>query len=257
MLCEERLGVKSWTHVVEPGFEVPCDALPSLEEDIRRMASGEPVQYVLGYSDFFGRRFRVNPSVLIPRPETEQLVQEAVEWAKTVAGVPRVLDLCTGSGCIAWSVRKEIPSSQVVAVDISEDALAVARSQFDGDSPEFVCADVLDVMQAGGFGSFDLILSNPPYVKDSERNLMRTNVLDWEPEIALFVPDEDALRFYDAVAGWAERCLRPGGRGIVEINETLGDETAGIFMSHGFSDVRIIPDFFGKSRFVSFFRSAL
>lgn len=252
VLCEERLGVKSYTHIVEPLTEVPGSAYPGLTEDMRRLSEGEPLQYVLGYTEFRGRRFNVNPSVLIPRPETEQLVEMAGQF---IAGRKvDVVDLCTGSGCIAWSVALENTGTSVTAVDISDDALETAATQpFQGSkSPEFVRMDILDVPEK--FKKVDLILSNPPYIRDSEKALMRSNVLDFEPSIALFVPDSDPLLFYRAIAVWAERFLKAGGMGIVEINDALPDETAGIFLGKGFRNVTTIRDFYGKARFVSFYK---
>ncbi len=253
MLCEERLGTKSYTHIIEPQLEVPSDSLSALEADMKRLESGEPIQYVLGYADFCGRRFKVSPSVLIPRPETEQLVSEAVSFLMSRERPCRVLDLCTGSGCIAWSIFYEVPGTEVVAVDISEEALGIARGQFEGPSPRFVKADVL---QGGeGFeeeGTFDLITCNPPYVMESEKSAMRKNVLDYEPDIALFVPDSDPLLFYRAVSQWARRFLRPDGVGVVEINESLGERTKAVFEDAGYGNTRIMHDFFSKHRFVKF-----
>lgn len=256
MLCEDRLGVKSYTHVVDPGFEIPHDRLEGLQEDLSRLLDGEPLQYVTGTCEFFGRRFNVSPAVLIPRPETEILVREAVTRALDLDRPLRVLDLCTGSGCIAWSVALEVPYAELVGVDISDAALEVARSQFDSPGVSFIKADVLDASADFGPGSFDMILSNPPYIMESEKALMRSNVLDHEPEIALFVPDSDPLVFYRAVAGAASRLLVPGGSGIVEINEQLGSATADVFKAAGLQKVEIMKDFFGKDRFVSFEKQA-
>ena len=252
MLCEERLGVRSWTHIVEPQTTIPDDALQGLEADMDALLRWTPIQYVLGFADFYGRRFRVDPSVLIPRPETELLVREAVTAGLSLGRPPRVLDLCTGSGCIAWSVLKEIPDAEVTAVDISESALSTARSQFAGPAPVFIRADVLDTEQDFGYGPFDLILSNPPYVMEKEKTSMRKNVLDHEPSLALFVDDADPLLFYRAVARWARRFLSPGGIGIVEINEALGAQTADVFRASGFSDVTVIRDLSGRFRMVRF-----
>lgn len=252
MLCEERLGVKSYTHIIEPGYEIPVGALPALESDMDRLAAGEPVQYVLGYADFCGRRFKVNQSVLIPRPETEQLVSEAVSILLSGERPCRVLDLCTGSGCIAWSVFLEVPGTEVVAVDISDAALEVARSQFGGPSPRFVKADVLSGPEGFDEGLFDLVLCNPPYVMESEKSAMRTNVLNYEPGLALFVPDADPLVFYRAVARWSGRFLRHGGTGLVEINESLGPQTEAVFKYAGYKETQIVRDFFSKYRFVKF-----
>lgn len=252
MLCEERLGVRSYTHVVEPDFAIPSEMEQVLESDIRRLLNAEPIQYVLGFCDFYGRRFSVSPAVLIPRPETELLVREAVVWALAQQRPLRILDMCTGSGCIAWSLHEEIPDAEVVGVDISEEALAIAAGQFGKTGPEFIRVDVLGGIPDFGGLKFDLIVSNPPYIMEKEKAAMRPNVLDWEPGIALFVPDEDPLVFYRAVAGWAEKLLAPGGLGIVEINESLGESTAAVFAGSGFSDVRQVSDYFGKSRFVEF-----
>ena len=175
-------------------------------------------------------------------------------------GPLRILDLCTGSGCIAWTLALEMPGAEVTAVDISEEALAVASSQDFAEemartgaiAPRFIKADVL----AGpieGLGQFDIIVSNPPYVMDSEKDLMRTNVLDHEPHLALFVPDNDPLLFYRAVAGWADSLLAPGGLGLVEINEALGKETASVYDA-GYTSVEVLRDLSDRHRFVKFTR---
>lgn len=256
MLCEERLGVRSYTHIVEPLFEIPEAAFSGLKADMSRLAAGEPIQYVLGYTEFCGRKFKVGPSVLIPRPETGQLVDESLKLLAAMGRPAKVLDLCTGSGCIAWSVALGAPGVSVTAADISEPALALARSQFKdvssgANAPEFVCSDLL-----GGCreicGCFDLLLSNPPYVMEKEKAAMRRNVLDHEPGIALFVPDDDPLLFYRALASVSLRLLDSSGTGIVEINEALGPETAAVFEAAGYRKTEILRDIFGKDRFVRF-----
>ena len=235
---------------------------------MERLKAGEPIQYVVGSCEFCGRRFHVTPAVLIPRPETEMLVREAVKaadrlhrlrspYGKTAEPV-RVLDLCTGSGNIAWSVALEVPGVQVVGVDWSDGALEVARGQnFAAElkatgavAPTFVKADVLDTAQEFPFGPFDLILSNPPYIQEKEKALMRRNVLDYEPEMALFVPDEDPLLFYRAVAAWSVRFFGAEGVGISEINEELGAQTLEVFKAAGFQEAELLNDFFDKNRFV-------
>lgn len=251
LLCEELIGTKSYTHIVEPLYSIPPEGEGTLEEALGRLCSGEPIQYVLGKADFCGHTFRVTPDVLIPRPETELLVQEAVRLAGKGC---RVLDLCTGSGCIAWSVALAVPGAQVVGVDISEKALQVARSQDFSPAPTFVQADVLDTEQEFNHGPFDLILSNPPYVMDKEKAQMRRNVLDFEPASALFVPDADPLLFYRAIARWSQRFLAPGGKGLTEINETLGEETLAVFAGAGFRNCSIKTDFSDKNRFVFYAR---
>lgn len=175
----------------------------------------------------------------------------------------RILDLCTGSGCIAWTLALEISGSEVTAVDISEGALAVASSQDFSEeiartsavSPVFMKADVLAGPSVSGLsGRYDILVSNPPYVMDKEKTLMRPNVLDHEPHLALFVSDDDPLVFYRAIAGWALAVLKQDGYGIVEINEALGLQTADLFRDAGLRDVRIIKDLSDRDRFVSFRR---
>ena len=258
MLCEEKLGVRNYTHIIEPQTQIPAGREAEMKQDLQRLCQAEPIQYVLGVTEFCGHRFAVGPGVLIPRPETELLVAEGVRALREMdlEGVPQVLDLCTGSGCIAWSVALEIRDAQVIGVDLSEAALGYARNQFAGNAPVFMQADVLDTEQEFPYGPFDLIVSNPPYVMERERVLMRRNVLDYEPAEALFVPDGDPLLFYRAIARWAQRFLRPGGVGLVEINEALGDETAGVFRGAGFKNVQIRRDFYGKARFIRFSDSA-
>lgn len=246
-LCEDLLGVSRVCHILKPDTEIAPELLPSLQSAMHRLLEYEPLQYVLGYTEFAGRTFKLDSSVLIPRPETEELVRLALD--RVFPGC-RVLDLCTGSGCIAWSIFLECPTAIVTAVDISSDALEVAKSQFDGAGPEFLAGDVLGPLplEAG----YDLLLSNPPYVRESEKPFMRRNVLDYEPGIALFVKDDDPLVFYRALAARTQELLKPGGSGLVEINESLPDETAAAFESAGLSDCRILQDFAGKPRILSF-----
>ena len=267
-LCEDRIGTKNYTHILNPEFEIPKKALPGLQDDMKRLAEGEPIQYVLGYTEFCGMKFKVDRNVLIPRPETELLVSEAVKLGGMIhrmripfgknAEPVRILDLCTGSGCIAWVLALAIPASRVVAVDLSEGALKVASGQDFGAllkekeavAPEFVKADVLSPDFFLDKGKFDLIVSNPPYIKESEKAFMRKNVLDFEPETALFVPDEDPLVFYRAIADISSRYLAPDGFCLTEINETLGPETAAVFKGAGFSKAETVKDFYEKNRFV-------
>jgi len=253
MLVTDRLGIAPYTHLIEPGFRIEATSLSGLEKDMERLLKGEPVQYVLGYSEFCGRRFRVTPATLIPRPETEGLCREALHFLQG-CDRPRVLDLCTGSGCIAWTIAQEIPAAKVCATDVSEEALEVAASQnFTGNAPVFARADLLSE-EVPFPGDFDLIASNPPYIAEIEKKAMRANVLGFEPALALFVPEEDPLVFYRAVAAVAARRLAPGGLGIVEINERFPEETAEVFRAAGFSSVSVCPDIFEKSRFVKFSR---
>ncbi len=264
---ESTLGTSRHTHIIEPLYEVPAAALPAIRSAFSRMASGEPLQYVIGKAYFYGREFRVTPDVLIPRPETEILCREVCN-AVLPGSRPCILDLCTGSGCIAWTLALENPGASVLAVDISDGALSVSRSQdfseetarTHASEPSFLKADVLagptaqgnPVLPSCASASIDILVSNPPYVMDSEKALMRSNVLDHEPHLALFVPDADPLLFYRAIAVWAEFYLKQGGFAIVEINEALGPQTAAVFSAAGFSAVRLIKDLHEKDRFISF-----
>lgn len=258
MLCEELIGTQSYTHIIEPQFVVDKKDEPALEAGLERLKKGEPIQYVTGVSEFCGHRFHVSPDVLIPRPETEILVQEAIKIAGKRTKPVRVLDLCTGSGNIAWSVALGVPGVQVVGVDLSDGALGVARGQAFASElkstgaipPVFVKADVLDSAQEFPYGPFDLILSNPPYIMEKEKSLLRRNVLDYEPAQALFVPDDDPLLFYRAIAAWSRRFLSADGVGLTEINEELGADTQAVFTAQGFRDVELVKDFFDKTRFV-------
>lgn len=266
ILCETLLGTKSYTHIVEPGYMVPAEMEQTLEAAMQRLCGGEPLQYVTGQADFFGRTFKVGPSVLIPRPETELLCREAIDCARRMmsmrpaCGKPslRVLDLCTGSGCIAWTMALELPGIEVVGVDISRDALQTASSQ---DFPEirengsrisFVEADVLETGSFPDLGRFDIILSNPPYIKECEKAQMRRNVLEHEPSLALFVPDEDPQIFYRAVASLAKRLLESGGFGMVEINEEECLGTQEVMRDAGFSGNLLMRDLNDRGRFVIF-----
>lgn len=268
MLCEHFLGTKSYTHIVEPRYEVAAKMEAPLQEALQRLLTGEPVQYILGKAVFCGREFVVSPAVLIPRPETELLAREAVKLAKMVrqmripygksADPVRVLDLCTGSGNIAWTVALEVPGTHVVGADISEEALKVARSQpfeLSGGAvaPTFVKADVLGPEKDFGYGPFDLILSNPPYVMEKEKARMRPNVLEHEPSSALFVPDEDPLLYYEAIARWSEYMLVPEGKGLTEINSLLGPETLALFAAR-FQETSLRQDFYDRDRFVFYMK---
>ena len=256
-LCEDLLGVRRFEIAAFPGRELSADESLRLDEAMGRLQKGEPLQYVSSLAWFCGRPFKVNPSVLIPRPETSELVGAAVSSAD---GRPaKVLDLCTGSGCIAWTFALEVPGSQVTGVDISPAALEVASSQdFQSPSPQFlpprfVEADILKPACDSLYpGPFDIILSNPPYIPERRKSEMHRNVLDFEPALALFVPDSDPMLFCRAIARISKAALRDGGRGWMEIDDELGEACAAVFEAAGLREVRILKDFFGKERMVSY-----
>ena len=214
---------------------------------IERINQGEPIQYILGEAWFMNRRFHVNPSVLIPRPETEELVTHV-----SALSPKKVLDLGTGSGCIPVSIALQNPEAEVFGIDISEHALETAKRNAEEHKAnvKFALANMLDFQNPFLVQEFDLIISNPPYVKENEKPEMRKNVLDFEPHLALFVSDLDPLIFYRAIADIAWKHLAPRGALWLEINSYLGKETAELFSQKGYKHVRLLKDFFGKERFL-------
>lgn len=257
-LCEDLLGFERHSYLLNPSLELSASEEMLLSQALKRLLGGEPLQYVTGKAWFRGRAFRVGSGVLIPRPETEMIVEAVV--SRFEGRGPRILDLCTGSGCIAWSLAFELPGAELVGVDISDDALNIASTQtFSSPSgafraPSFVKEDILsdDFLSAFPPASFDVIVSNPPYIMESQKKDMDRNVLDFEPGLALFVPDSDPMVFYRAIARAAARLLRPGGLGAVEINEDLGRETLSVFTDAGFTNVSLHSDFLGKPRLILF-----
>ena len=214
-----------------------------------KLDQGEPIQYVMGYAPFCGRHFHVEPGVLIPRPETQQLVEWAVEEIGKSAA-RSVLDIGTGSGCIAISIALEAPLSEVSAWDISTDALRIARGNAASlHAPvEFRQQDALHAPMEDR-EKWDLIISNPPYVMEKERKEMADNVLRHEPSLALFVPNDDPLRFYRAIARYGKHALRPGGTLFFEINPLLAEDMLRLLEEESYQHVQLIADAFGKSRF--------
>lgn len=258
------LKLSEYEYSIEPTVIIPRSDLTPLQEALDELASNRPVQYVIGYEEFAGRRFNVNESVLIPRPETEELCRIILARNKEMGGpFQKVLDICTGSGCIAYTLACSLPNSEIFGCDIDYGALNVAKGQQlfidEGckiklkNTPLFFQRDIFnDPPEDLNLEELDLIVSNPPYVCESEKDFMSANVLDYEPDIALFVPDNDPLRFYKGIASWCETLLRIGGECYCEINEAYGQATKELFENKGFSDVEVIQDFRGKDRFVHF-----
>jgi release factor glutamine methyltransferase len=230
----------------KPPLRVPAW---DLGEAIRRLRAYEPVQYVLGETEFAGLRLRVTPAVLIPRPETEELVEWIVQDYAQAPPPGVLLDLGTGSGALAVALTKRLAPARALALDLSPAALAVARENAAqcGADVAFFQADML-ALEPGDWPELDLIVSNPPYVCLSEAAQMHPNVLRHEPHLALFVPDGDPLRFYRALGQFACQKLRPGGRVYLEINEQLGAETAGLLASLGLRHPQLRRDLHGKER---------
>ena len=215
---------------------------------LQRLEKYEPIQYIEGKKYFSGREFYVRQGVLIPRPETEELVELAAQACKQNA---KILDIGTGSGCIAISLSKKLPEAEVHAWDISEMALEVAKQNNEQlkASVHFEQHDIL-TYQATGAEAFDLIISNPPYIAESEKADMEPNVLAWEPSIALFVPDNDPLLFYRRIGELALRMLTPNGKLFFEINRAYGDATKQLLCNQGYKNIHIQKDLSGNDRFV-------
>jgi len=252
LVVEHLLGMNALQRMMAAQDHVPPATEAALPPLLARLQAHEPVQYVLGTAYFAGLALEVTPATLIPRPETEELVQVIQQEQGGRTGL-RVLDVGTGSGCLAIALAQVLPKSDVLAVDISAEALAVARRNAARHAPAvaFEQVDILQGLPAGLLpGTLDVLVSNPPYVRESERPLMRNNVLAWEPATALFVPDNDPLLFYRRLRDVGIELLRPGGGLYLEINEALGPETAALLQEQGYKDIRVLPDMFGKPRMV-------
>ena len=282
ILIEELFGLSYADIVCGATEQLSADDTLRLDTAVRRIEQGEPLQHVLGYADFCGNRFSVNGSVLIPRPETEWLVDEGAKLMSTTAtsSPKRILDIGTGSGCIAISLKLRLGDAYVEAWDISEEALRTAQDNADALKAEvtFRKRDALkaeeegcseeECLQGGALVSsapteqamdyeasttaapWDLIVSNPPYICDSERSAMDDNVLLHEPHTALFVPDDDPLRFYRAIARYALLTLNIGGSLLFECNTRYAEATGKMLSDMGFEEVTVSDDCFGLPRFV-------
>lgn len=226
--------------------EMTAEKAAELNKIFGRLMKGEPVQYVLGRAEFCGRWFSVRPGVLIPRPETEELCAWITADSKASAS-PKVLDIGTGSGCIAITLQLDMPESKVTAWDISADALDVAHenAQQLGANVNFV---KLDALNAKPEGEWDVIVSNPPYICEKEKKDMAVNVLEHEPHTALFVPDADPLLFYRAITRLAVQTLNKGGRLYFEINPIYADDTCRMMRAEGMTAVELRSDMYGKQR---------
>ena len=221
----------------------------NLEEAIKRLEAGEPVQYIVGDVDFYGNIIKVNKNVLIPRRETEELVEKTVNYIKKYLNPNiKVLDIGTGSGCIPIALKKLIPSLEVSAVDISKEALEVATSNASDNNVDikFIESDVFTNVD----DKYDCIISNPPYITHKEKVDMEANVLDWEPSLALFVPDEDPLLFYRKIAQLGCELLKEGGSLYFEINRAYGRETSLMLKELGYSQIELKKDSWGNDRMI-------
>jgi len=226
--------------------ELSVSAPKELEDILQRLEKGEPVQYVIGVTEFYGRQFHVEPGVLIPRPETEELCRWIVEESGDKSCI---LDIGTGSGCIAITLALEIPESTVTAWDISDEALLIAQKNAKtlGAGVRFERQDILD---SPPDACYDLIVSNPPYIQPKESDGMAKNVLDYEPHQALFTPDDQPVIFYQRIGDYAWLHLKQGGALYFELNPLTADEVSNYLQHLGFSEIEIRQDQFGKQRFL-------
>ena len=251
ILLEDLFGIDWNQQLMNPDLRIDEHQHYQLSEAVKRLLAGEPVQYVTGIARFNDLLLKVSPAVLIPRPETEELVQKistSLPKEKTI----RIWDIGTGSGCIAIALAKQFPHAEVIAFDVSEGALQIAKenAESNGAKVTFVHDDVLNPTSDYFNQPVDLVVSNPPYVCDSERAAMEDNVLNWEPEKALFVPDDDPLRFYRQILTLAKTQLTPDGQVWFEINERMGEELLSLCREMGLSNAEVLEDFAGKPRFV-------
>ncbi|GAB2527582.1 peptide chain release factor N(5)-glutamine methyltransferase [Rufibacter soli] len=228
---------------------LPVGLSAQVQQCLERLLWQEPLQYVLGEASFYGRDFNVTPAVLIPRPETEELVQRIINVYKRHSEV-KLLDIGTGSGCIPITLAAELPSSQVWGLDVSEEALAVARANAVALQHQvtWLHQDILQEVPALAPQSLDAVISNPPYVLEEEKGLMRENVLAFEPHLALFVPNTDPLLFYRRIGQVAQGLLKPGGRLFFEINERYAPQTIALLQELGYQEINVYQDLRGKDR---------
>ena len=243
-----RIKLATTPHHIVNDTKPIIEALESLKKEI-------PVQYILGEMEFFGLPFKVNKDVLIPRPETEELVAWIIKKSKAIQPSNKsltILDVGTGSGCIAISLAKNISDAKVYGLDVSKQALKVAEqnAQINNVEVSFIEGDILD-NELNLRYKFDIIVSNPPYVREQEKHKMKANVLNYEPHIALFVTDENPLQFYDAIGKFAVNNLRPNGRLFFEINEYFGSGMIQLLNHYRFKNIELKQDIFKKDRMIS------
>lgn len=250
ILAEETLSHYNKLNFRDFNFQLNKNDVETLSLGIQRLKKGEPIQYIVGKAWFYDMEFKVNQSVLIPRPETEELVHWIIEDWKNKKAV--VIDIGTGSGCIPLALAKNMVLAKVEAIDVSEEALQLAQlvsSELMLDV-NFRCINILDSVQRESLGTYDVIVSNPPYIPQSERKVMNEQVINHEPHIALFVDDEDPLIFYKEIIDFALGHLNAGGNLYFECNEFNAKEVKELLELNGFEDVELRQDLQGKDRMI-------
>jgi len=249
ILIEFKLHLSRIQLALEHNFELDNDDFEFLQNALLKLKNQIPIQYIVGETAFYGLMFKVDKNVLIPRPETEELVELILQNHKNSNSL-KILDVGTGSGCIAISLAKNLPNAEVSAIDISAEAINVAKNnaEFNQVTIDFIPANILTIEKLPD--TFDVIVSNPPYVRELEKSQMQQNVLSNEPHIALFVKDENPLLFYDKIAELAKKHLTENGVLYFEINQYLGLETVELLKSKGFKNIELKKDIYGVDRMV-------
>ncbi len=251
ILLEHYAGLNKTDMVLKTNDKLDNAVVTQIEKALPKLKKQQPLQYIIGETEFYGLNLKVNPSVLIPRPETEELVDWIIKNHKKDDKIS-VLDIATGCGCIALALKNNLPNAELFAVDISEKALETARqnAEFNKLNVSFVQLDILEPEITKELGKFDIIVSNPPYVREQEKKLMHKNVLENEPHLALFVNDNDALIFYKAIIRFANKHLNKQSHLYFEINEAFGDEMITLLRKKGYQDIELRKDINGKNRMI-------
>lgn len=249
LALENRHQLKRIDVALHPEIEFDYKDLAIWNQLLDDLLLHKPIQYLLGETEFFGLPFEVNSNTLIPRPETEELVKLIVNQYKYNTKPIRILDIGTGSGCIAISLAKNLPNAKVTALDVSSEALAVAKRNAKKNIVEVTFIQQ-DILLAETLGAYDCIVSNPPYVRELEKAEIKSNVLDYEPHLALFVSDDDPLLFYKKIGALAKRSLCPKGWLFLEVNQYLAIETGAVLLKSGFKYLDLYTDIYGNERMI-------
>lgn len=251
LIIENLTGLSKTERLIHKEKELTKQQHQQLQDFTQQLLQHKPVQYVLHEAWFFGLKFYVDGNVLIPRPETEELVELILKQSHLKH--PKILDMGCGSGCIAIALKKKLPAATIFGLDISTEALSISKknASINHVNIEFIEADILNLGEDLVLPDFDIIVSNPPYIRNSEASLMNLNVLNFEPHQALFVSDNDPLIFYRTIAALSLKHLKKEGKLFFEINESLSNKIVSLLQNKGFSDIEIKKDLYGKERFVS------
>ncbi|MCB0466992.1 MAG: peptide chain release factor N(5)-glutamine methyltransferase [Aequorivita sp.] len=250
ILSEKYLNLSRIEIALNPERVISEEVSEKYQKALLRLKNYEPVQYIIGETEFYGLPFKVNKHTLIPRPETEELVEWIIDTSEFRIQDFGLLDIGTGSGCIAISLAKNLPDSKISALDISDEALKIARKNAEMNKVEvdFFQTDILNTKTLPK--KYDVIVSNPPYVRELEKKQMQQNVLNYEPDSALYVKDDDPLLFYRVISQLAKKHLQPNGKLFFEINEYLADELTELLKSEDFKNIEVKKDIFGKNRMI-------